>query len=64
MKKAEDFQFSVPLQGQENKTHFFGFACALNVGRTERNRITQIKDKMSSGPKLSITKSVYLFAPQ
>jgi hypothetical protein len=34
MKRAEDFEFSVPLQGQEKKTHFFGFACALNVGRS------------------------------
>jgi hypothetical protein len=36
MTRAEDFQFSVPLQSSENKWHFFGFAAALNVGRTEK----------------------------
>ena len=36
MTRAEDFEFSVPMQGQENKWHFFGFAAALNVGRTEK----------------------------
>src|SRR5262249_38712852 len=34
---AEDFEFSVPLQGPENKWHFFGFAAALNVGRIEKS---------------------------
>jgi hypothetical protein len=29
MTGAEDFQFSVPLQEQENKQHFSGFAVAL-----------------------------------
>jgi hypothetical protein len=36
MKRAEDFQFSVPLQGPENKWHFSGFVVALNVGSTEK----------------------------
>jgi hypothetical protein len=36
MTGAEEFQFSVPLQGPENKLHFFGFATALNVGRIEK----------------------------
>ena len=29
MTRAEDFQFSVPLQGLENTIVFFGFAVAL-----------------------------------
>jgi hypothetical protein len=37
MKRAEDSEFSVPLQGPENKWHFFGFAAALNVGRIEKS---------------------------
>jgi hypothetical protein len=37
MKRAEDSQFSVLPQGPENKWHFFGFAAALNIGRTEKN---------------------------
>jgi hypothetical protein len=36
MTRAENFEFSVPLQDPENKWYFFGFACALNVGRTEK----------------------------
>jgi hypothetical protein len=40
MTRAEDFQSSVPLQSSENKWHFFGFAAALNVGRTRKNRIS------------------------
>jgi len=36
MRRAEDFDFSVPLQGPEKKWDFFGFACALNVGRTHK----------------------------
>jgi hypothetical protein len=37
MKRAEDSEFSFPLQGPENKWHFFGFAAALNVGRIEKS---------------------------
>jgi hypothetical protein len=36
MTRAEDLQFSVLPQGPENKWHFFGFAAALNIGRTEK----------------------------
>jgi hypothetical protein len=36
MKRAEDSEFSVPLQGSENKRQFFGFVVALNVGRAEK----------------------------
>jgi hypothetical protein len=36
MRRAEDLQFSVPLQGPENKSHFSGFVVALNVGSTEK----------------------------
>jgi hypothetical protein len=35
MKRAEDFQFSVPLQDTENIIVLFGFAVALNVGTPE-----------------------------
>jgi hypothetical protein len=38
MTRAEDLQFSVALQGPENKNLFFGFVVALNVGRAEKNR--------------------------
>jgi hypothetical protein len=43
MTGAEDCQFSVPLQGPENKWHFSGFVVALNVGSAEKNRITSTR---------------------
>src|SRR5262249_7413609 len=36
----------------------------IRIHSQSTKRITQIKDKMSSGPKLSAPKSVYLFALQ
>jgi hypothetical protein len=36
MRRAEDLQFSVPLQGPEINCIFGGLAAALNVGRTEK----------------------------
>jgi hypothetical protein len=45
MGRAEDFKFSVPLQGPENKWHFFGSVAASNVERTQKSnhRATRIR---------------------
>src|SRR5262249_49109469 len=59
-----------PLTAREHN-RIFHFAITLTVQHKAHSfesihqstkRITQIKDKMSSGPKLSAPKSVYLFA--
>ena len=50
MTRAEDSEFSVPLQGPENKSQFFDFAVALNVGMAEKNRITlRLEEPVADG---------------
>jgi hypothetical protein len=50
MTGTEVSQFSAPFQGSENKSQFFDFAVALNVGMAEKNRITlRLEEPVADG---------------